>query len=132
LPLKLPPEETADVYYRLLCDGREGVAKRCGAGGMPQPLDDHGKFGGGEPGGDAVPRVLAEAAARAAIADAVRAAKAADAYGTVPAGVRRAIDAALESRIDWRAELRRFVGERTRAGTTSTRKRPNRRFGWEF
>jgi predicted metal-dependent peptidase len=137
--LKLAAEETADYYYARLTDGIEDLLQR--AGGLPRPLDDHDKFGtmvgsgeaGGEPTIERNPsRALVEAAAQAVLADAVRQAKASNTWGTVPAGIARAIDRALTPRVDWRRELRRFVGDRVKISTTGTRKKPNRRFGWDF
>ncbi len=154
--LKLEREQTTDYYYERLRKAVDKLKKQFG-GGLPKPLDDHGRFGPGEAGeGDAkrdgrgaakgkpsedgagddqaggLSPVLIEAACREALREAMQAAKAAQGWGPLPAGVQRAVEAALAAKVDWRRELRRFVGERIRVATTSTRKRPNRRFRWDF
>lgn len=53
-------------------------------------------------------------------------------FGKLPAGMQQAINEMLESRINWKAELRNFVQVATRVLRVHSRKRPSRRFGWPF
>lgn len=55
-----------------------------------------------------------------------QAAKAAEARGKLPAGMKRAIDQISEARVDWRSLLRRYVQEIVRADYSWTR--PNVRY----
>ena len=53
-------------------------------------------------------------------------------FGKLPAGMQQTINEMLESKINWRAELRNFVQVATRVLRVHSRKRPSRRFGWPF
>ncbi len=128
--LNLPPEQTADTYYEMLSAAAEQTRQHLIAAGIG-PLDDHSwEARDGSGTGHGVPSVLVEAACRSLIGDAVADGKANGSWGSLSASLQRLLLQALEAKVDWRRELRRFVGERIRLSTRGTRKKPHRRFGW--
>lgn len=53
-------------------------------------------------------------------------------FGKLPAGMQQAINLMLESKINWKAELRNFIQVATQVLRVNSRKRPSRRFNYPF
>lgn len=61
-----------------------------------------------------------------------RMAKSERSWGDMPADVKMIILAAQKSKVDWRRQLRSYLGNTLSPEMDPTMKRPNRRFGWPF
>lgn len=94
---------------------------------VPAPGDDHELWDDGPPG-----RLQREAIKRFAEGGRARA-KRDGSWGTTPGDMVRDIENLLKPPgIDWRREFRKLVGQHVKIGHTLTRKRPNRRWGFDF
>ena len=135
--LRLEPDKIADYYYNKLKQQHDKFKQELQDmldDGRLKLLDDHdwdSPDEGGGAGSGEVPEIIKEAALRSLLNDARQQAKATSSWGTLPAGLQRLINDFLAPKVDWRQELRRFVGDRVRVAMTGTRKRPNRRYRWK-
>ena len=140
----LPEELTMEQYYDLLedkvgdpsscvcVDGHSGPGSgmdgACDGEGnpFPQTLDDHGPMtNDGDGNGDLVDTTIREIVARSLE-------QASKQQGKLPAGVKRLIDDATKPSVNWRMILQRFVARAKVTTRMTTRKRPNRRYGYQF
>ena len=143
----LEPNKTADYYYARLKERKDELQKDIDSGKIRiKVMDEHEwqngqqcengdqgnspEKGGGMSDAD---KLILRSAAEQALREALKALKETGRQpGDVPAGLLREIEKSLEPQVDWRKELRRFVGDSIRIDTTLTRRRPNRRYGFDF
>lgn len=118
-----------------------GEGAGCTCGGPSEDGDGFDLGGSGQGSGDHDPWDDVGETSReyidARIADMVgKAVKAADrqsnGWGNIPANMRAEIRASVEHEIDWRAELRNWLGTTCRADRTTSIKRINKRYPYIF
>lgn len=121
----LPENKTAEYYYQLL-EQRFGSEGAGGQGG--EVVDNHDEWQNGDGSGQPCEEII-EAAVKRAVGEGKKAAER-QGWGSVANNVRRAVDEILLAKpLSWKKLLRRFAADACKAGTTGTRKKPNRRFG---
>ena len=123
----LDKEETAVYYYNKLLELQkdwDSVIKQLNGGKGITEIDDHNLFTEDNTG-------IAKEQAKQLIESVVNEAKRTNEWGRLPAGVQRACEDALKAQVDWRKELRRFVGQSIIISDEPSRKRYNRRYGFD-
>jgi hypothetical protein len=96
-------------------------------------LDDHEPMDGrDEEGREIIPSKIEEDLRRAIKRAVIAQRESKGGWGDLPAMLREEIERFLNPVINWKHVLRGFFGECIRIGKESTRKKPNRRFGYDF
>lgn len=124
---QLKKEETALYYYNELMklqQDMDSVISQLNYGKGIKEIDDHNLFTEDSTG-------ISKEQAKQLIEQVVKEAKQNNQWGSLPAGVQRACEKALEPQVDWRQELRRFVGESIVINREPSRKKYNRRYGFD-
>jgi predicted metal-dependent peptidase len=122
---KLPPGKAFEEYYiKLMQDAKAQKA---------QTLDDHSQWeqGMGDEGEGSMSSEMAEAAIDNMLKKAGQAAEGKQA-GSTPKPVQKIMDAAQKERakINWKMEIRRYIGRKYSRERETTRNKPNRRMGF--
>lgn len=116
----LPPnEDLAERYYDLLPDRPPQEGQGQGNG------NDPGRCGGVQSAGDAAAQAASKADWQQAMA---QAAAAGHKRGTLPGGLQRFVDRALEPSVDWADVLREFLVRSLHDRDDYSWQKPNRRF----
>jgi predicted metal-dependent peptidase len=104
------------------------IIKRGGAGQTP---DSHERWGNTDENGRHVPEHVQEHMADELMRKGREQSQKNGSWGSLPGAFRDLVDERLKPKINWRHELKKFVGEAIRIGFKRTRKRPHRRFKYD-
>lgn len=129
--LRLDREKITAYYYNKLMQQAQKMQQLIDSG-QAGPLDSHDGHGSGPESKGKVPASIAGAVSKQAIEGAVQACEKSGSWGSVPGGLQEQIMAALKPKVDWRREMRRFVGDTIQHSWEPTRMRRHKRFGWDF
>ena len=133
----LPDNQSAEWYYASLKDkikesgeGEDGE-KGDGEGGVlskaGRSVDDHSKWEDMQGDSDVIAEKIRGISKQAMKEQE----KKANGWGDIPAGLVQEIIAANKPVVNWQKELRYFIYKTILVGKKNTRKRPNRRYGYQ-
>lgn len=119
---KMTPGLSAEEYYAALPDEQGGDGE---GDGEKDGQGDPGNSGGVKTPGDGSKSAITQAEAEARI-DVAQAESMAKQRGTLPGGLGRVVEEALEPKVDWKTQLREFISRYARNDYSWSH--PNRRF----
>ena len=115
------PEETHAYYFNVLMKISKALPPVKG-------IDEHGNNGDKDKPGQneiEVPQEMLKEIVKGVVDSAKQ-------HGTVPNNLNRMVSQLSESQIDWRKELRKFVGDSIQVETVPSVKKYNRRYAFDF
>lgn len=125
---QLPTHKASEWYLKKIMDeAQKGKMKPSELGGQ---FDDHDGFGeGDEEGGNMESaRAVAKQKLKAAIEKATEQAIKTNSWGNMTQDLKQELIAKLQTRVDWKALLRFFIGRAQRSDRYSTHRKVNKRF----
>jgi predicted metal-dependent peptidase len=115
------PNQASEYYYAFLKQKQDEM-KQNGQGDM-QTIDDHSIWKDGEVNQEVIDQIRENVLKKASEqAEKIRA-------GSTPNDVKLEIDKLLNSKVNWKSQLQRFVANTTEVLIESTRKRRHRKYG---
>jgi predicted metal-dependent peptidase len=121
---RLPDNLTAEDYYDLLTDD---MCSKCGGMSCDVHIFVDGTDGDGNENSEGMSEGTSDALAETIIDELLRQAEKRN-QGNVPSNIKDLIKFRVVKTVDWRTQLRRFIGNSSRSGLNWTKKKESRRF----
>lgn len=126
---RLPKLQSREWYFNAFMENEE-IKEQLKTPSLSDVLaqlgfDDHGNWGAGEPGSEE--EQAAQAKLKEILARVVNDCNKTGRWGNVSADTQKLIELMLKAQVDWRRQLRNWIGMTRRGNRSTTWKRPNKR-----